>query len=141
MGLVKYPEDTIEQLELVVFTLKKFRLDIEKALCYGNNAQTFDNVVARVLRGELDLYILERSIVIMELFEEPNFNEYFVYIVAGDLQELLEFQRGHLLHEARLRNCKYLGFSGRNGWVRTLKNEGWEQKLVIMSKEVPYGED
>lgn len=98
---------------------------------------TFDHVCARVLANDLDLYELDKSLLLCETFKHPaGFKTYHVFIACGDLREILEFQRFQLLEEARLRGCVSVTFAGREGWRKVLETEGWKFIRITMTKDV-----
>ncbi len=130
-------DEAIAQLE----ALKKFRVDIERALCYGRNSHTFNQVCALVIQGQLDVHVLEGAVIIAEVISYPEYKVYHVFIAAGELQPIIEAQRGYLIREAQKRGAKRLSFAGRKGWKKALENEGWSNDLILMSKEVPNGDD
>lgn len=130
-------EKFLDGMDDMTAALRKFRVDIEAALGYGGHSHSFANVVAMCVTGEVDLYILPSSVIMMQLTDYPNYKSYHAFIAAGDLDEIIEAQNGLLIREARLRGASKLTLAGRRGWARALKSEGWEDKLVIMHKDVP----
>lgn len=134
--VISLPADPLERVSQIVECMRKFRLDIERALVYDGGAYTFDHVCARVLSGDLDMYELPNSVLLCETFDAPNLRSYHVYIAAGDLDEIIEFQRDQLVKEARMRRCSKLSFGGREGWKRALKDEGWKPIRITMMKDV-----
>lgn len=120
--------------------LEKFQLDICAALEYGNNSHTFDDIVKLALVGEVDVYELPNSVIVMELSKYPQFAVYHGFIAAGNLEEILSAHK-MMFREARLRGAKYLSIAGRRGWEKAMKAHGWQHKLSIMQIEVPYEQD
>lgn len=125
--------DTLSEL---IRVLKKYELDIRRALLYGGNTQTYDEVCAKVISGDLEVFELNRSIIITETTRHSTFSVFHIFIAGGDLEEILASQ-DMLISEAKLRGCKYLSMSGRKGWERPLTAQGWNHKLSIMHMEVP----
>lgn len=132
------PMDSLAKAEHIIHALKKFRVDIEAALLYGSNSHSFNDVVATVFSGELELHALPNSVILMEHTKYPNHSVYHAYIAAGDLQEILD-ALPMLDKRARELGCKYLTLNGRRGWESALKNYGWTYSLSMMEKEVSYG--
>ena len=131
--------DIFTEMEELIAGLRKFRVDIEKALEYGNSSHGFDDIALKALTGEVDTYILPNSVIIMELDASPKHKSYHAFIAAGDLDEIIEAQNGLLIREAKYRNAKYLTLAGRRGWAKVLEKHGWTEQLVVMSKEIDYG--
>lgn len=127
----------LDNLDRTLAALRKFELDICRALEYGNNSHSFDDIVRLVLDGSVDMYEFPNSVIIMELTHYPNFSVYHGFIAAGDLQEILDAHT-MMFKEARLRGAKYLSIAGRRGWEKAMRNHGWSHKLSIMQVEVPH---
>jgi hypothetical protein len=128
----------ITKAEVVINLLNdllKFRLDIENALAYSNNSHTFDNIVDMVVTGTAHFYPLENAFMLMEVQTFPQHKVYNVFLAGGDLQEILATQKW-VNDNAYALGCKYATMSGRNGWSKVLKDEGWDFKFVVMYKTV-----
>lgn len=128
--------DLADSIIRALQAMQKHRLDIETALCYGDNSHTFDDVVLRLVRGELDIFEFENSLIIAEVCDAPQHRTFHLYIGCGDLNEILS-KEDFMLREARIRGCKYISIAGRRGWEKPLKDMGWRHTLSILSKEVP----
>lgn len=128
-------EEKIDNLLKLVTDLKKYKLDIEKALEYGGNSHSFDDIVGQVLQGRLHFYPLENSFVIMEVHKYPNFNVYHGFLAGGKLEEIIAFQ-DTLVGNAKQLNCKGISISGRRGWEKALKPLGWRHQLSHLVLEI-----
>ena len=133
--------DCFTETENLIRVLRKFELDIRKALGYGGHTHSYEYVAAACIAGQFDIFILPNSVIIAELIEYPTQKVYHQFIACGDLDELLEAQNGLLIREAKLRGAKALTLAGRRGWLRTLEPHGWKSDLVLMRKELDYGQD
>ena len=133
--------DCFTETENLIRVLRKFELDIRKALGYGGGVYTYEHVAASCLAGRYDTFILPNSVIIAELMEYPTQKVYHQFVACGDLDELIEAQNGILIREAKLRGAKALTLAGRRGWLKALEPHGWESDLVFMRKELNYGQD
>lgn len=115
--------------------LLEFQVDIEKTLCYCNHSHTFDHIVKKVLSGELHFYIYGQSCMLMEVQHYPCHSVYHCFIGAGNTPDLKASEH-MFLHHAKILGCKYITQSGREGWVRELKRNGWKHSHSAMWKEV-----
>lgn len=115
--------------------LKKFRLDIEDALCYSYDSHSFNDVVEMLLSGEAHMHELPNSVIIAEVQQTPNHKVYNIFIAAGNLHEVLEAQN-MLIEISKELGCKFMSFSGRLGWAKVLKNKGWSAQLITAYHEV-----
>lgn len=127
--------DHLDLMRKQLDALEKHRVDIERALVYGASTYSFGHVCQRVFSGDLDVYVLDNSILLCEVLRYPNRKVYNVYIAAGDLEEVLAFEP-QMCAEATARKCAVLMYTGRKGWSRALTQLGWESSLVTMTKEL-----
>jgi hypothetical protein len=125
-----------EKTVMLMTDILKWRDGIETALHHGANSHTFDDVVARILAGELQFYDFGDCCVIMQLVFFPQFKNYHCFAAAGT-QEALDAVQEHMLNMSKHLGCKHLTISGRAGWERRLKARGWKQASVTMYMEVP----
>ena len=128
-------QGVVDWLDQLVHDMRKFRVDIEAALSYGSNSHTFDNIVSLVLLGRVQFIPLEKSFLITEVHTMPNYKTYHVFLAGGDLEELMAYQP-QLEANAAKANCKYLSLTGRRGWEKPLKTQGWSLKYVTLYKEI-----
>jgi len=117
-------------------TLKKFRVDIERALQYGGHTHNFMDVCALVVSGKLDVHNLGDAAFFAEVIDYPQSRVYHVFIAVGNLDTLLEHEPTYLVAEARKRGAVRVTLAGRKGWKRVFEPRGWKHDIVLMSKEV-----
>lgn len=135
LGSPKVGEDNFEKLKQLVSDLEKYRVDIEKALWYGQNSHTFDDFVGKVLRNEVHFYPLGSAFVAMEIIQQPQYNVYHTFLAGGDMQPILDCHPW-MLENAKQLGCKYVSICGRHGWERVLKDYGWKKQYTVLRKEV-----
>lgn len=105
------------------------------ALEHGQGSHTFDDLVARILRGELHFYNYPECCLVMQIVQYPQFKNYHCFAAAGN-QEALDNAGEDMQRMARQFGCKHLSISGRPGWVRRLKERGWFQASATMYLEL-----
>lgn len=124
----------VDQIIDTFTALKRFQLDIENALWYGNNKFTFNDIVIGVVKAEFDVYVFEKSILIATVEKGSQFDDYVIAVGAGDLDEILAHEE-QMLKETRMRMCKHLKIYGRRGWEAPLRRMGWKHQMSILTKE------
>lgn len=127
-----------EKVIQVCAQLEKFRVDIERALGYGVAGLTYDEVCARVLKGQYHFYPLKQSVIIMEVVEYEELRVYHGVIAAGDMVEIAA-QHDMMKRAAKELGCSKLSLSGRRGWLRAFKPFGWKEQQTII--ELPLDDD
>jgi hypothetical protein len=123
-----------QKTAILMHDILEWQEGIETALTYGESSHTFDDVVGKILRGELHFYKFDGCCLIMQLVVFPQFKNYHCFVAAGD-QESLDNARDYVLAMARQYGCKHLSISGRVGWERRLKARGWKHVLSTLYLE------
>lgn len=119
----------------VLTALKARQHLIEASLQASQSDATFDDIVLEVLRGEYHFYPLPNAVVIAHVVQQRRSRLYYVYIAGGDLQEILDFQP-HLCQAAHDNGCVKLAMTGRKGWSKPLKKQGWSETAIYLEMDV-----
>lgn len=131
---------TISVMDLIednCAALRKWRGPIEAALSHAKEPFSFDDVVMMVMRQQLTLYVFDDAIILMELSTYPKWKAFHCFIAAGNMQTI-KAAEPMLNTVASALGCKYLSISGRVGWARELKPNGWEHVFSVMYKKVAH---
>tara|TARA_R110000851_G_scaffold325604_1_gene493711 strand:- start:27273 stop:27689 length:417 start_codon:yes stop_codon:yes gene_type:complete len=115
-------------------TLLHWQSKIEVAMAHVNNMFSFNDVVAMVCRGELDLLTFPDSCVLMQREQYPAWATYHCFLACGNMQEIKNAEAEINIRAKKL-GCKYMSISGRTGWSRALKNDGWDHLISVLYKE------
>ena len=129
-------ESLAETLQRVSASLLKFRVDIEKALEYAYGSYNYDDVVAGVMRGRFIFYTLGNSFAFCELEQAPQYSYFHVFLAGGNMKEVMYGMETYFYDIARDMGAKYIACRGREGWVRALKDQGWEPRYTTLYKEL-----
>lgn len=114
--------------------LLKWQVHIEKAMANVDNQYSFNDIVASILRGERHFYKFDGCAVIMQFEQYPNYSIYHCFVACGDMQAIKDAEK-EINKLAKGFGCKYMAISGRTGWPRALKNDGWKHVISVMYKE------
>jgi hypothetical protein len=114
--------------------LLRWQDKIEAAMAHVDNQYSFNDIVASVLRNERHFYEFEDCCVIMQVENYPAYKIYHCFVACGDMQAIknAEVEINKIAKEL---GCKYMAISGRIGWPRALKNDGWKHVISVMYKE------
>jgi hypothetical protein len=133
--------DTLaDRLHSLTKVLLNFRVDIEASLEYAYDSYKYDDVVAGIMQGRFQIYTHNESFVICEMQQMPHYSIYHAFLAGGRLKEVLEMHAA-LEPVAVKTGAKYATLNGRAGWVKPLKEVGWEPRYTILYKELPNGQD
>ena len=120
---------------LLMQDILRWKPGIEEALSYSNGSHTFDDVVRKIVVGEVHFYSYEGCFTIMQVIQYPQYRTYHCFLAAGN-QDALDNARDDMLRAAKRLECRYLSISGRHGWVRRLVTRGWKHVYSTMYLEV-----
>lgn len=115
--------------------LEKWRTEIERGMDKTYNAYSFDDIVASIMRQERHFYEFDGCCIIMQLDELPQYRVYTCFLACGSTEAILAAEP-QLTSVAKELGCRYLTISGRAGWARRLKDEGWRHMCSSFCKEI-----
>lgn len=113
--------------------LERCRPWIEAALEYTGGTHDYEDIVAAVLEGRMQLWPGQRSAAVTELLQYPKKLSLHVFLAGGDMDEIL-FAFHDASAWARSQGCADMTTTGRLGWERVLQREGWTKIMVTMGK-------
>ena len=108
---------------------------IEDALAYGGGTHEYEDIVNSVLEGKMQLWPASQSCLVTEITLYPRKKVCHIFLGGGELQEVLDIYR-YVVQWAIDQGCSSLTTTGRKGWARVLKDEGWESHLVLLEKRL-----
>lgn len=109
---------------------------IEGALERAGGTHRADDVLALVVRGDMQFWPGERCALVTELIRYPRLLACNYFLVGGDMTELLDMQPV-IEAWAAAQGCTRMQCAGRFGWKRVLTD--WDDFCVVMTKEVSDG--
>lgn len=113
-----------------------YRPQIEAALAHGSGTHTFEDVVADLAGGRMQLWPGHESVVVTEIREFPRAKVLHVVLAGGTLKAL-EPMLEPLLNWGRAQGCSRVMMLGRPGWTRTfLAAAGWTPTAVLMEADL-----
>jgi hypothetical protein len=117
--------------------INRYRSQIEAALGYEGGNYSFDDVVAMVNSGVMQLWTRPQSVAITTINVYPQRKTLHFFIAGGNLSEL-ENMLPEIETWAKAQGCTGATLLGRPGWERTfLARKGWTRTAVLM--ETTYG--
>lgn len=112
-----------------------YRQMIQKALDFGHNTHSFDDIVNGVASQDMQFWPMEKSCLVTEIVTYPNSRALHVFLAAGDLNEIKDID-DTLANFGKQLNAQVISLSGRKGWTKALKDIGYEVAHVTMYKEI-----
>jgi len=108
---------------------------IQKALDYGKNSHTLDDVRQSIAKGEMFFHTLGNSFIITEVHVFPQYYNLHGFLAGGHTEEIKELMP-ILEDKAREVGCKYTTLTGRKGWQREFKDVGYNPTFFTLDKEL-----
>ncbi|MDA8788855.1 hypothetical protein N9M91_02145 [Porticoccaceae bacterium] len=106
---------------------------IEAALEYSGGTHNFDDVAAGVMSGQMQLWPAPEGMIVTEIVTYPRKRVLNIFLASGELNQILDFHT-NVQDWAENQGCSAFTMSGRRGWVKALKNHGWQESFTTMAK-------
>lgn len=107
---------------------------IEAALAYSGDTHTLDDIVNAIIEGKMQLWPTPDACAVSEIIRYPRKKVCHVFLAAGNLGTILDAQPSFEAW-AIDQGCEQITLTGRLGWLKTLKRDGWDSH-VVMRKEL-----
>lgn len=121
----------IERLRVLVNSISERRDLICNALAYTEGTHTFDDIVNMIMTNRVLWWPLPNSFLITEILHYPRKKYLHVFLAGGDLTEI-KSMNDELKRAAKLAGCAGVSLAGRRGWVKALKDIGWQESTVTV---------
>lgn len=107
---------------------------IKKAL-KRDGTHSWDDLVARIKDGSANIFWSEHGAWVTELVPFPQKKLLNVWVVAGELPEVMDLQP-QVLAFAKEHGCASVYATARKGWKFVAQEHGWHEHAVVITHEV-----
>lgn len=108
---------------------------LQRALDMGGGTHTIGDVAAQVADGAAQVWIEDGACLVTEVQDTPRRRVLRFWLAAGELEPVIALSR-KVLAWGKEQGCEMATLTGRRGWVRALRDEGWSESLTVMTREV-----
>ncbi|MCH1580843.1 MAG: hypothetical protein L7S55_09070 [Luminiphilus sp.] len=115
--------------------IEPYRSLIDQALEHAGGTHDFEDVLDRILIGDMLFWPGKKSCMVTEIVQYPRKRAMHVFLAAGDLTEIKSMEPD-LRTFAKKLQCDGLSLAGRRGWVRALKDIGFTEGHAIVVKNL-----
>lgn len=91
---------------------------------------------AKVMAGEAQFWPGINSAIVTEVVETPKLRSLHIWLVGGDLKELVEDMLPVLTDFAKRAGCTKMSVAGRKGWERVLLGKGFVPAWRVAMKDI-----
>lgn len=108
---------------------------IQAALDCGGHTHTLEDVARAVLEGRMQFWPAPNGCAVTEIIVYPRAKCLHIFLAGGELQQIVDMNSS-AAQFARAMGCTGMSISGRRGWVKVLKNHGWNESQTTLVKEL-----
>lgn len=120
---------------MTIETFDKYRQAVQKALDYGKNSHTVENVRESIAKGDMFFHNFGNSFIVTEVHVFPQYYNLHGFLAGGQTEEIKQIMP-ILERKAKSVGCKYTTLTGRKGWQREFKDVGYTPTFFTLDKEL-----
>lgn len=115
--------------------LERFRPGLEKALKLGGDTHTVRDVVEMILDNRAQIWIVGNALIVTEVLQFPRKRVLRFWLATGNGEDCIAVSR-RVLEWGKEQGCDLAMITGRRGWVRALRDEGWTETMTVLTQEL-----
>ena len=108
---------------------------IEAALEYSGGTHSYDDIMAGIESGHMQLWPAKKACAITEIVVYPQKKVLHVFLAAGDLDQIVDMIDAGAAWGIG-QGCQMMTMNGRRGWLRVLSKEGWANTMTVMERRL-----
>ncbi len=108
---------------------------LQEALARGGDTHTLEDVLDMIDRGAAQMWTADNAIIISEVHTSPRSKAVHIWLAAGKLDDVVRLSH-RVMDWARDEGCDSATLTGRRGWEKALKSEGWTNRLTMMGRSL-----
>ena len=98
---------------------------IQAALDKGNDTHDIEHIFDGLVRGDFQFWANKECCVITEVIDYPKKRVLHIFLAGGSLEAISDLEED-AIKWAKSIGCTDFTLSGRKGWLRALRDNGWE---------------
>jgi hypothetical protein len=108
---------------------------LQRALDFGNNTHTLQDVFAALKTGEMQCFWSDNAFVVTQICEYPQKRVLLIPYLAGELDEVMSLQP-QVVEHAKASGCSDMMVIARRGWEKVLPKFGWTRSSTVFDFKV-----
>jgi len=113
-----------------MLSTNELRRRFQRALDIAGGTHNTHDVMAAVQSGKMQSWQEGQSVVVTEVLGAPQTNICNVFLVAGNMEEIMSIQP-RVVKFAKEMGCSKITMRGRPGWAKVLPEYGWHAPGVM----------
>lgn len=115
--------------------LERCRQWIEDALERGDDTHDYEDIVAGITSGKMQLWPAKDSCLVTEIIKYPKKKAINMFLIGGKLDTVLDMEKD-VIEWAKAQKCDLIIGTGRKGWKKVLSPLGYQEAHITMAKEI-----
>lgn len=108
---------------------------LSAALKYGGGTHTLEDVAAQIASGDAQVWAEADAMLVTEIHDTPRKRVLHFWLATGELKDVIALS--HKVEDwGRDMGCTAATLTGRKGWERALRSEGWKPTLTVLQREL-----
>lgn len=116
-------------------SLDRFRPGVEEALAHGGDTHSVEDMAELILSGRAQLWVQRDALIVTEIRDYPQKRVLRFWLATGDLEDCIALHR-HIMEWGREKGCNLAIITGRRGWIKPLRSEGWTEAMSVLTQEL-----
>lgn len=112
-----------------------YRKQIDAALKYSGGTHLFEDVVAAIASGHMQVWANGETVAVTEVLCYPRKKVLHVFLAGGNRKELFEMLESAWAWGQSI-GCTGMTLAGRKGWMKLMGKFGFTPTLYVMEKNV-----
>lgn len=108
---------------------------VEAALSYSGDTHDFVHIFDGVVEGRFQFWSNDECCVVTEIVDYPKKRVLHIFLAGGKLEAIRALEEKAVKWAKQL-GCSAFTLTGRKGWEKALKNDGWEYAHTSMIKRI-----
>ena len=113
---------------------------MQRGMPSGILTHDLDDIIQMLLDGNAQLWSTEDGCIVTCVTTFPKTRIVQIWLMGGDFEQVVSEHEAALVDWATSIGACLLYVQGRKGWLRRLKDRGYQQNQVILSLELTNGE-
>ena len=108
---------------------------IKSALEYSDGTHDIEDIIQGILANKMQYWENDKCAVVTEVIDYPKKRVLHVFLAGGELEGIRDLEHS-AVEWAKSIGCSAFTLTGRRGWEKALKKDGWENLHTSMIKRL-----